>query len=583
MIWAQLAVSPLREEGQGPAFAAIERALADVRKSDAGIQVAYTGVNRFAAASRQRIEREVSWLNVASVIAVLAVAGGFIRAVHRALHLVPVIAFATLGAWVATTLVFERVHVVVLALGALLAGVAIDYGFYLFMQPPARPEEAYPEKVRRLAKPLIASCGTTVAGFALLVFSDFPMIRQLGVFVGAGLVCALGAAVLYFALLRNAFLPAREWGQRAVVGGSAGRRGGVRRWAIVAVWVGALVGLWRVQWRDDVRDLEVPAREVAVEDARIRAVFGQRSDRPVFLSHGRTLDEARAAVAELERVAGANVSLANLAAVVPTQAEAEAARAWARGRSEFAAELRAALEEEGFEGTAFEPFFAAWAEYARGGGGADEVREAVVKLQEKLAGPLGLLLHVGRERSWFVSIASGPVAGLERTEGRTVSASQLTSLNRLFAGYRAAALRLSLAGLGLVGVGVLLTYGVRDGVRIFAIPCGVCLGVFGVFGWIGQPLNMFHLLGAFLGVCLTHNYSIFTATSVYRGEAIPMSVRLSALTTGASFGVLAFSGIPVVRALGLTVAAMVVAALVVIELEALGGLRAGAGREGTGK
>ena len=114
--------------------------------------------------------------------------------------------------------------------------------------------------------------------------------------------------------------------------------------------------------------------------------------------------------------------------------------------------------------------------------------------------------------------------------------------------------------------------GWRDGVRIFAIPCGVCLGLFGLFGWLGHPLNLFHLLGAFLGVCLTHNYSIFTATSAYRHEPPPVSVRLSALTAAASFGVLALSGIPVVSALGSTVALMVVAALVAIEFEHLAGL-----------
>jgi predicted exporter len=159
-----------------------------------------------------------------------------------------------------------------------------------------------------------------------------------------------------------------------------------------------------------------------------------------------------------------------------------------------------------------------------------------------------------------------------------VAASQLQSLNRLFAGYRASALRLSLAGLALVGLGVLLTYGVRDGLRIFAIPAGACLGVFGLLGWTGQPLNLFHLLGAFLGVCLTHNYSIFSATSAYRREPPPVSVRLSALTTGASFGVLALSSIPVVRALGVTVSAMVVLALVVIELEHLAPLGKGAAK-----
>jgi predicted exporter len=48
---------------------------------------------------------------------------------------------------------------------------------------------------------------------------------------------------------------------------------------------------------------------------------------------------------------------------------------------------------------------------------------------------------------------------------------------------------------------------------------------------------------------------------------------MSALTTAASFGVLALSGIPVVRALGTTVALMVVAALLAIEFEHLTGLK----------
>jgi predicted exporter len=148
-----------------------------------------------------------------------------------------------------------------------------------------------------------------------------------------------------------------------------------------------------------------------------------------------------------------------------------------------------------------------------------------------------------------------------------VSVDQLQSLNRIFARYRQSALWLSLTGLAIVGMGVLASYGPRDGIRIFSIPCGVALGFFGLCGWLGLPLNLFHLLGAFLGVCLTHNYSIFTVTSAYMRQPPPASVRLSALCTAASFGVLSLSAIPVVHALGATVSLMVLAALLVIEFE----------------
>ncbi|MES1194785.1 MAG: hypothetical protein ABUL65_02750, partial [Opitutus sp.] len=91
LVWARLAASPLTEAGQGPAFAALEEAAAEVRKEFAGLAVADTGVNRFAAASRARIEHEVKWLNTASLVAVLAIALLFIRRAWRGLHLVPVV------------------------------------------------------------------------------------------------------------------------------------------------------------------------------------------------------------------------------------------------------------------------------------------------------------------------------------------------------------------------------------------------------------------------------------------------------------------------------------------------------------
>ena len=240
---------------------------------------------------------------------------------------------------------------------------------------------------------------------------------------------------------------------------------------------------------------------------------------------------------------------------------------FAREHPEFAPRLRAALAAAGFEVGSFAPFFDAYADFAATSA-AGALAPAVEALQAKLTGPLALLLHRGRSLNWFVTIAPGSAPDEPPpAEAHSVSANQLQSLNRVFARYRRSALRLSLVGLSIIGAGVFLIYGWRRGPRIFSIPCGACLGVFGLYGWLGQPLNMFHLLGAFLGVCLTHNYAIFSATSAARGEPPPVSVRLSALTTMASFGVLALSGIPVVRALGGTVALMVLAALLVIEFE----------------
>ena len=104
-------------------------------------------------------------------------------------------------------------------------------------------------------------------------------------------------------------------------------------------------------------------------------------------------------------------------------------------------------------------------------------------------------------------------------------------------------------------------------VRI-VVPLLACVFTFGVLGLTGKALNLFHLLGAFLALCLSLDYAIFTGDRAARGETgPPPSVRLSALNTTASFGILAFSQIPVVSGLGVTVALIVASALALVELE----------------
>ena len=171
--------------------------------------------------------------------------------------------------------------------------------------------------------------------------------------------------------------------------------------------------------------------------------------------------------------------------------------------------------------------------------------------------------------SWFVTIAEQPPGVDPPAATDTVTDGQLQNLNQLFTRYRASALRLSSVGLAFVGASVFVLYGLRRGIRIFAIPAGACLFAFGLFGLAGATLNLFNLLGAFLGVCLSHNYAIFSAESQGRGEEPPPSIRMSAVAAASSFGVLSLSRIPVVAALGSTVAVIVLAALAITELTPL--------------
>jgi predicted exporter len=570
LVWAQTKASPFVSEGQGPVFAAVAAAAARTRARYPGCELRWTGVSRFAAASRARIESEIRLLNLCSVLAVLAVGCALVRRCWRMLHLVPIILLSLLGAWTASTIVFPRLHVLVFVVGALLCGVAIDYGFYIYMQPFLGADEPYAGKLRRLLRPLLASCLTTVIGFSLLIFSGLPLLREVGFFVSAGLLCALAAAMAYFAQVDRPLLEARAWGRLA-----AGPRPGWVRAAAAAGFglaaVVALVGPWRLRWRDDVRELEVPAPALQANDRALRVLFGDSSARTVYLTYGSTVAEARAHlgrfVARAQREdPGAGV--ASLGLAFPTEEDWRALPGRLGRLTGFTADFRRALDRHGFIPSAFDPFFSAW-ERMRGDPPSGAYDSLYRGAGRALAGPLSALYQSRGPLCWFLTIVARPGGPPPPRGFFTVGLDQLQLLDRLFTRYRWSALRLSLLGLGLVIASVFAIYPWRRGLRIALIPSGSCFFVLGVFGLTGQTLNLFHLLGAFLGVCLAHNYAIFSSESIRTGAAPPPSLRLSALSAAASFGVLAFSRIPVVHALGLTVALIVLTALAVVEFEPL--------------
>ncbi len=567
LIWARTAASPLREEGQKPVFAAAAAATSAAQKLAPDTTLQWTAVSRFAAESRRRIEAEMSILNLVSLAAVLGVAALCVRRLPKVLHLAPVILGAMLGAWVATTAVFDRVHVLVFVVGSLLGGVAIDYGFYLYLQPPRYPGEPYRARVGRLLRPLLSSALTTILGFSLLLLSELPLIRQLGVFVSAGLLSALATALLWFAQIEEPTLATRAFIRARVMHPGPRLRTAARTLLLVCAAI-ALLGPWRLHWHDDIRELDIPAVEIRANDHAVRQLFGDDTERTVYLTRGKTIAEARASLERFlawhaEKFPG--TALASLGLATPSPAAWAALPAAVPLLANFEPALRAALSRHDFDADSFAPFFETWNQW-RTRPAFPAYNDVTGGLLRRLHGPLALLATDSPESSWFAALAEHPPGAEPPAEFSTVSSGQLESLNGLFTRYRTSALHLSAIGLSLVGLSVFLIYGLRRGIRIFAVPVGSCLLAFGLLGFAGATLNLFHLLGAFLGVCLSHNYAIFTAENASQGEEPPPSIRLSALCTAASFGVLALSHIPVVAALGLTVTIIVLCALAIVEL-----------------
>jgi predicted exporter len=139
-------------------------------------------------------------------------------------------------------------------------------------------------------------------------------------------------------------------------------------------------------------------------------------------------------------------------------------------------------------------------------------------------------------------------------------------LDRLYAGYLRRALALS--ALGFLVIVALLFAALRSPARVLRVMAPLAAGVAVVAAahvLAGTRLSLLHLVGLLLVVAVGSNYALFfDRMATARGAATPRtlaSLALANATTVASFGLIAFSTIPVLHAIGSTVAAGALATL----------------------
>ena len=130
---------------------------------------------------------------------------------------------------------------------------------------------------------------------------------------------------------------------------------------------------------------------------------------------------------------------------------------------------------------------------------------------------------------------------------------------RLYAGYLEEAIRLSLAG--LAAIAILLLVALRRPVRVLRVMAPLLAAVLVVVAGLalaGKQLTILHLVGLLLIVAIGSNYALFfdrraAATGDDAAARMLASLLCANLTTVAGFGLLAFSTVPVLQAIGITV------------------------------
>jgi predicted exporter len=534
-----------------------------------------TGPGVFAVRSRALVRHDVERLAALSLAAVVAL----LLAVYRsptalALGLVPV-ATGALAGIAAVSLGFGTVHGITLGFGTALIGEAVDYAIYLFVQAERGPA-ADAEWVARFWPTIRLGVLTSIAGFSAMLFSGLPGLAQLGLYAITGVVvAALVTRHVLPALLPRAFRirDVSALGERLDAGAALLARA---RHAVPAIALAALVVALVAASRDTLWDRElaslnpISARDRAI-DTELRAALGASDARHMVAVRGASADEALAAAEAAGRkldplvVAGRLGGYESPARFLPSAATQRARLESLPETRDLRTRLEAALVDSPLRPERLAPFVAE----------VERARTAPLLTREQVAGTalgaaLDGLLWVDGAGRWTALLGLRAPAGANAPDSAAVRAAFAGDpnalvidlkgeLDRLYGGYFDRALHACAAGLAVILA--LLFATLRSARRVGRVLIPLAAGVLAVVAFqvlAGTRLSLMHLVGLLLVFAIGSNYALFfermASDPASAGPRTLASLALANLTTVAAFGMLAFSSVPVLNAIGSTVA-----------------------------
>ncbi|OOG48244.1 MMPL family transporter [Polaromonas sp. A23] len=568
-------------DAQQQAMAAIRQAFDAATGMSAGAKLVMTGPGVFSVTSRETIQTQVSHLSLVSVLIIAALLLLVYRsATALVLGFLPVITGVVAGI-AAVSLGFGAVHGITLGFGTALIGEAVDYSIYLFVQS----EQADADQqhwVKRFWPTIRLGVLTSVCGFASLLLSGFPGLAQLGLYAIAGLIAA--AAMTRFVLPQ--LLPAKfRIHDVSAIGRVLGRltqRASMLRWPAVIVLVAAcavLVVNRNSLLNEKISSLSPVSQADIALDESLRADMGAPDVRYLVVITGNSRESVLASSEKVSLLLQAQVDKGDLAGFespshyLPSVATQRARQASLPPPDQLQVRLSQAVVGLPVRAPLFAPFLAG-VEASRNQsllqpGDLEQTSMAMAVdalLLEQSRGGWTALLPLKAPKG--ADIKADPIRSELAATGlpNVLFVDMKAESDRLYSGYLREATLLSLGG--LVAIVLLLLVIFRSPLRVLRTMGPLLASVITVTAGLavaGQPLIILHLVGLLLVVAVGSNYALFfdrpdprTAIS-HRTLA---SMLLANLTTVAGFGLLAFSNVSILQAMGATVAPGVILALV---------------------
>ena len=529
-----------------------------------GAETLAAGGALFAAASKTAAEAESRTMSLVGTLATFALLLWVFRSA-RVFWLALPLAAGMLTGLAAALAVFGEVHILTIVIGTSLVGMLVDFPLHwlapsVFRQP--ENDKWSSESAMKHVLPSFAiSLTITVLGYALLWFTPLTVLRQTAVFSGFALLGAFGATVLWLPPLFRRYqaktVPFARLTERLLnLQGRLNKRLHKRGWlALGGIFLAA--GLWRSDWRDDIRQWVNMPSEMLAQVQRIGELSGTDFGGRYIVTEAASEDTLLVKNAELAQALqplvaqgklGGFQSLDQFVAPVAQQQQ-----------------LKNRLRELAGQPENWQPL-------ADIGIPRQTIHDALIQAADTppltLSGSLKTQLAQAWQPLYLGEVERGRYAAVVRLNGVTDEAAVRTAalgiagthwadkrahLNALFHHTRNQAAWLKLASYALAWLLLWRMFGAKRGSKILAVPLAAAVCTVAALGWLGIPVSLFAMFGLLLVSAIGVDYAVYAVTAKHTAAARLGGMLLAAATTAASFALLAFSSTPAVAAFGLTV------------------------------
>jgi predicted exporter len=555
-------------QGQRKAADALQRAF-EASRTESSLHLEASGPGAFSVLMQERTQDEIQWIGSIDVIGIVILLLAAYRSVAvLVLGLLPLLSAGVAGLAAVGT-IFGQVHGITLAFGFTLIGVAQDYPIHLFSHQHRGLDAR--ASVRALWPTLATGVASTCIAYLAFLFSGVGGLAQLSVFTVTGL--AVAGLTTRFVLPSLVPDSSRDAADSALLGRLWNAIAGLPRplWlgiGAAAACVAFLAWSPRPLWENSLGGLTPVPQPLLERDSALRRELGAPDMRHLLVIEGADAQSVLEKSESLEPELQSMVERGQLAGFdgpsryLPPASIQERRRASLPGPEELSAALTEALQGTPFKPGVFEPFLA----------DVERARQLPALVPSDLAGtPLearvgSLLLQRADHWTGLVTLTRlddpAVLQQLVANEPGVTLLDLKQASEDLVAHQRERILWcLSISAVLLVIVVFIALRDVARVRRVLAPMALTTLILVALFHAAGVSLSLFHLIALVLAAGLGLDYALFfehAADDPAEQRRTLHAVIVCSLSTFLVFALLGLSTIPVLRAIGITVAAGVV-------------------------